>query len=272
MSLTILSSIAAVIYLLTTLWLARHLFVLKTGPAAIKGRVILLACLGLACHAVVLYQSILPGQGLHMGFYNALSLMSWVILLLAMLIAVLRPAENLAVVFLPMAAIALLLELTFNAEHLITVSEASSLGLRMHILLSLGAYGLLAIAAVQSLVLALQEYQLRHKHPVPAMRILPPMQTMEELLIQLLAVGFFLLSLSLVTGFVFVQDIMQQHLAHKVVLSSLAWLLFGTVLLGRWLKGWRGRTLIHWVLGGFILLMLAYFGSKMVLELILHRV
>lgn len=271
MSITVLSSLAIGVYFLASIWLARHLFVLKTDPSAIKTRVILFAGLGLIFHAAVLYQNILPGQGLHMGFYNALSLMSWVILLLVVVIAVLRPAENLAVVFLPAAAVAILLELSFNVEHRVVFTGSSAIGLRLHILLSLAAYALLAIAAVQSLVLALQEYQLRHKHPVQAMRILPPMQTMEELLVQLLAVGFFLLSLSLATGLVFVHDVMQQHLAHKTVLSILAWLLFGIVLLGRWLRGWRGRTLIRWTLGGFVLLMLAYFGSKLVLELILER-
>ncbi len=271
MSETTLSIIAIAIYALASIWLLRHLFVLKTGAAAIKGRLIAVAFIGLVFHAAVLYQSILPGQGLHMGFYNAMSLMSWVILLLVVAIAILRPAENLTVIFLPAAALALLLEMIFNAEHLVTVSDFSSIGLKMHILMSVAAYSLLTIAAVQSLVLAFQEYQLRHKTPVQAMRILPPMQTMEELLIQLLAVGFFLLSLSLATGLVFVHDIMAQHLAHKTVLSILAWMLFGLVLLGRWLRGWRGRTLIRWTLGGFILLMLAYFGSKLVLELILHR-
>ncbi|MEX2523560.1 MAG: cytochrome c biogenesis protein CcsA [Gammaproteobacteria bacterium] len=271
MSTTILSGIAIGIYLLVSIWLVRHLFVLKTAPPDIKARVILFAGLGLIVHAAVLYQTILPGHGLHMGFYNALSLMSWVILLLVIVLAVIRPAENLAVIFLPAAAVAMLLELAFNVEHRVILSGSSAIGLRLHILLSLAAYALLSIAAVQSLILALQEYQLRHKHPVQAMRILPPMQTMEELLVQLLAIGFFLLSLSLATGLVFVHDIMQQHLAHKTVLSILAWLLFGTVLLGRWLRGWRGRTLSRWILGGFVLLMLAYFGSKLVLELILER-
>lgn len=272
MSTTIFSGIAIGIYLLTGIWLVRHLFVLKTAPGAIKARIILLSALGLIVHTAVLYQNILPGPGLHMGFYNALSLMSWVILLLVVILSVIRPAENLTVIFLPVAALALALETGFNADNRVMLTGTSAIGLRLHILLSLAAYALLAIAAVQSLVLAVQERQLRHKHPVQAMRILPPMQTMEELLIQLLAIGFFLLSLSLATGLVFVHDIMQQHLAHKTVLSILAWLLFGTVLLGRWLRGWRGRTLSRWILGGFVLLMLAYFGSKLVLELILDRV
>ena len=70
----------------------------------------------------------------------------------------------------------------------------------------------------------------------------------------------------------FVEDILHQHLSHKIVFSILAWLMFALVLFGRWAWGWRGKVLIRWTLGGFALLILAYFGSKLVLELILQRV
>lgn len=266
----VFSSIAIVIYLLASAWLARHLFILNTPPSTIKGRLIAIATLALLFHAAVLYLKIFPGPGLELGFYNALSLMSWGITLLVIIISAVRPAENLVMVFLPLTALALLLEQFFNVDHIV-VARTDTLGLKLHILMSIGAYGLLAIAAVQALVLALQEYLLRHKKPVQVMHILPPMQTMEELLIQLLTIGFFLLSLSLATGLMYVHDLLQQHLAHKAVLSILAWVLFGWVLLGRWLRGWRGKILIRWTLGGFFLLMLGYFGSKLVLELILHR-
>jgi ABC-type uncharacterized transport system permease subunit len=55
------------------------------------------------------------------------------------------------------------------------------------------------------------------------------------------------------------------------VLSLIAWAVFATLLWGHWKFGWRGRTAIRWTLGGFVFLMLAYFGSKMVLELMLGR-
>jgi ABC-type uncharacterized transport system permease subunit len=264
------SIIAIIIYLLAAAWLGRHLYVLKTTPADIKFKLVVIAGLALFFHACVLYQKIFTGIGLELGFYNALSLMSWGITLMVILLVLIRPAENLAMVFLPMSALALLLELVFNVEHVV-VSRSDTIGLKVHILLSIGAYSLLAIAAVQALVLALQDYLLRHKHPVQVMRTLPPMQTMEDLLVQLIAIGFFLLSLSLATGLMFVHDILAQHLAHKAVLSILAWVLYGWMLLGRWFRGWRGRILVRWALGGFVLLMLAYFGSKLVLELILHR-
>lgn len=227
-------------------------------------------CTGaLLLHALVLHAKIVTGAGLDLGFWNALALMSWAMALVAVAVSVLRPLGPIAVVLLPFAAFALGLEQLLPARRLLP--DAIGPGLHMHILLSVGAWGLLALAALQTLALAVQERLLRAHRPLPAMH-LPPLQVMERLLIQLLVLGFFLLSLSLATGFIFVRDVLAQHLAHKTVFSLSAWLLFGTVLTGHWLRGWRGRALVGWVLAGFGCLLLAYFGSKLVLELILQRV
>jgi ABC-type uncharacterized transport system permease subunit len=87
----------------------------------------------------------------------------------------------------------------------------------------------------------------------------------------LIAAGFVLLTLSLGTGFLFLENLFAQHLVHKTVLSLLAWLVFAMLLAGRMRYGWRGQVAIRWTLSGFIALMLAYFGTKMVLEWILKR-
>jgi ABC-type uncharacterized transport system permease subunit len=128
----------------------------------------------------------------------------------------------------------------------------------------------LALAAV-AVVLAYQERQLRRKRLAGAIRALPPLQTMETLLFQLIGAGFFLLSLAIVSGAMFVDNLFGRGIGHKTVLSVIAWLILGILLWGRWRFGWRGRVAIRWSLGGFFALMLAYFGSKFVLELILQR-
>lgn len=94
---------------------------------------------------------------------------------------------------------------------------------------------------------------------------------MEALLFQMLATGLIFLTISLVSGFLFIENLFAQHLAHKTVLSILAWLIFSGLLMGRSRYGWRGKTAIQWTIIGFVLLLLAYFGSKLVLELILHK-
>jgi ABC-type uncharacterized transport system permease subunit len=87
----------------------------------------------------------------------------------------------------------------------------------------------------------------------------------------MLATGIVFLTVSLTSGFIFIENLFAQHLVHKTVLSILAWIIFTGLLIGRSRYGWRGQTAIQWTLIGFILLLLAYFGSKLVLELILHR-
>jgi ABC-type uncharacterized transport system permease subunit len=270
MNIIIFSSVAILLYLITAGWISYRVFKLNLVVEGMQGPLTVMGGIALLAHALVLYHSIITAAGLNLGFYNALSLMSWLIALFVISLAVIKPIENLAIVFLPAAAVALCLALVFHSD--LVVSDPSIIGLRIHILLSITAYSFLAIAALQAALLAMQEHQLRNKRPVSAMRILPPMQTMEELLIQMLAIGFFLLSMSLASGLMFVHDFFAQHLVHKTVLSILAWLIFGLVLVGRWAWGWRGMKLIRWTLGGFISLMLAYFGTKLVLELILHRV
>ena len=269
MNITLFSIIAILLYLAAGISVGRQILLPEDNSRA-KLPFMAVGGLALLFHALVLYHTIVTGNGLNLGFYHALSLMGWMVALLVIVMGFGRPTENLSLVFLPAAAICLLLELLLPGERLLV--DSAVIGLDIHILLSITAYSLLAMASVQAIVLAIQERQLHNKHPLRVMRMFPPLQTMEELLVQLLAIGFFLLSLSLATGLMFVHDIFGQHLSHKIFWAVLAWFIFGLLLLGRWARGWRGKILIGWTLGGFTFLVLSYFGSKLVLELILHRV
>ncbi len=236
------------------------------SPLGKKSLILPVGFVAVFCHILLLYNTIHVGTGLNLGFYNAASLISCVIVLFVLVTALKKAILNLTLFIMPMAAITVTLSLVFPDEQII---GGDSQGLKIHILLSIVAYSLLTIAAIQACLLAFQENRLRNKHPTPIMNFLPPLQMMEHLLVQVIVLGFFILSLSLATGFMFLHDIFSQHLVHKTVLSILAWLLFAILLWGRWAKGWRGQTIIRWTLGGFLSLMLAYFGSKFVLELIL---
>jgi ABC-type uncharacterized transport system permease subunit len=141
--------------------------------------------------------------------------------------------------------------------------------IQLHIVLSLFSAGFLTLAAAQAVTLAVQD-RLLHA-PGPLVDSLPALTTMEHLLFVMIGLGFSMLSLSLLSGLLFVDDLMAQHLAHKTVLSVAAWAVFGALLWGRWRRGWRGRTAIRWSLVGYAVLVLAYFGSKLVLEQILSR-
>jgi ABC-type uncharacterized transport system permease subunit len=126
------------------------------------------------------------------------------------------------------------------------------------------------LAAIQAIVLAIQEKQLRQRHVSGLMRKLPPLQTMETALFQLIITGFALLTVGLITGLMFVEDLLAQHLVHKTVLSVVAWCVFAGLLWGRLRHGWRGKTAVKWTLTGFAILLLAYMGSQFVLEYLVN--
>jgi ABC-type uncharacterized transport system permease subunit len=129
----------------------------------------------------------------------------------------------------------------------------------------------LSIAGVYALFASLIDHVLRRHHLSPLVRTLPPLVVLESLLFKLTAVGFVLLTISLFSGIVFINDIFAQHLVHKTILSILTWLVFGLLLWGRWRYGWRGRLAVRLTLAGIILLVLSYFGTKLVLEIFLGR-
>ena len=129
----------------------------------------------------------------------------------------------------------------------------------------------LGTAALLALMLAVQERALRRREFHPWLRALPPLADLETLLFRTIAVGFVLLTITLLTGVMFVHDLLSQHLVHKTVLSVLSWLTFGGLLIGRRRYGWRGVKVVHWTLAAMALLVLAFFGSKFVLELVLRH-
>ncbi|CAK0781680.1 Cytochrome C biogenesis protein [Gammaproteobacteria bacterium] len=260
---------AIVLYLTAGGLLARRLLHRPEEETLGKGHIIALALVGVALHAVVLAQGILTETGLDLAFFHAASLITWAMALLLMLVALVRPLENLGVAILPIAAVGLVLDLLFHTHHVMV--EHRALGLDLHIIFSILAYSFLSIAAAQAILLAIQESHLRHKHPGGFIRVLPPLETMETLLFQMIGLGFVMLTLALIKGFIFLQDIVAQHLLHKTVLSMAAWVVFAILLWGRHRFGWRGRIATRWTLAGFMVLVLAYFGSKFVLELILVR-
>jgi ABC-type uncharacterized transport system permease subunit len=223
----------------------------------------------LALHAFVLANGSLTSNGLDLSFFKALSLIGWLVATLLFSTTLRHPLESLAIVLLPLVICTLIACCVAPALNQQIV--AAGTGLQIHILGSLLAFAILSLAAAQALVLSYQDYHLRNHQLTSWVRHLPPLQHMEGFLFQLVWLGFALLSIALVSGWLFLDDVFAQHLVHKSVLSILAWIIFAMLLTGRILAGWRGRKAIHWTLGGFILLVLAYFGSKMVLEIILSK-
>lgn len=270
----VISSAAILLYFVTAALLAWRFFGNKehqqNNLLVAKPNVLGLGLVAVSLHAFALYHGLFNAGGLNLGFFNAISLISFLIALLILLASFANPVENLGIVLLPMAGIAIILGMLFHVDHTFPKSEVMEL--KLHILLSIMASSLLGIAAVHAIVLAIQDRNLRNKHPGGYIRGLPPLQTMETLLFQMIGLGFFLHSLSLITGMISLDDMFAQHVVHKTVLSIISWFVFAILLWGRWRFGWRGTKAIRWTLGGFITLLLAYLGSKWVLEILLHRI
>lgn len=224
---------------------------------------------GMLLHAWLLYDGIFSQPGLNLAFFNALVLTSWTVIALLLLSSVTKPVENLGLVLLPVAALTLALEASYPSPNF--MRPAVGWDIKIHVLISMLAYSLLTLASVQAILLAIQDHHLRRRQTGGFIRALPPLQTMESMLFEMIGAGFALLTLALMSGFAFLEDMFAQHLVHKTVLSTLAWLMFGSLLIGRFRYGWRGKTAIIWTLSGFVTLILAYFGSKVVLELVLQR-
>jgi len=143
--------------------------------------------------------------------------------------------------------------------------------LTAHILLSMAAAALLFAAAVTAILLVILDRRLRMRRIADLSSALPPLDALEKIMFRLVAAGFGLLTLALITGFVFVTNLFTQNLVQKTVLSLIAWLIFGVLLVGRLRFGWRGRSAVRWTLSGFGILAVAYFGVKFVLEYLFGR-
>lgn len=216
----------------------------------------------------LLLQTIQAGQ-IAVGVTEALSLFAWQAALFLWLFCLFYPLHVLGFVVYPVAAAATIGAVVWPSS--VTAIPLHEWKLELHVVLSLFSAGFLSLAAVQALTLAIQDRLLHQYRPNHIVQGLPPLQTMEDVLFRLISLGFFTLSLALLSGLLFVDNLLAQHLAHKTVLSITAWAIFGGLLWGRWRWGWRGHTAIRWTLSGYGMLILAYFGSKLVLELVLNR-
>jgi ABC-type uncharacterized transport system permease subunit len=271
MNTAFMNLLAMALYLSVAVLLWRDLRQGTRAAGAVRLGLFSLTAGAIMLHAAVLYAGLLRDNALNLGLTNAVSLAAWVVALIYLLSAIRRPIESLGVFILPCAALTLLVEWLFPIGHRLILNTPPLYS--AHIVISLVAYSLLCIAVVQSLMLALQEKQLRSHHPGGILRSLPPLETMESLMFRMLGLGFLLLTLTLVSGVFFSEAVFGKplRLTHHILLSLIGWGVFGILLLGRWRFGWRGRTALHWTLSGFALLVLGYFGSKFVLEVILRR-
>lgn len=257
-------TLAFPLYLLAAFLLARSVFRPSIATANWFAPAIGAVILHAAFHALA-WRTV---GGVDLHFFAALSLVGLGMAAMTTIVGIAGRMRTLGIVAFPLAA------LSYAAYWRTGFGTAAALDwrLQLHAAFALLAYATLAIAALLALMLWAQERALRRREFHRWLRALPPLTELELLLFRTITVGFILLTATLLTGVLFVENLLVQHLVHKTVLSVLSWLAFGALLLGRWRYGWRGAIAVRWTLIAMALLVLAFFGSKFVLELLLGRV
>jgi ABC-type uncharacterized transport system permease subunit len=247
------------------------------------GRALLFVAL--LAHGVLLHTTIFPQNAMVFGFAFALSAMFWLGAGIYWIESFFFPLDGLRLLVLPLACVASLMPLAFNGVRVLPYSAAPMF--KLHFLIANVAYGLFAIAALHAVLMLLVERRLHAMRGGALQRqnaagngwlsswldTLPPLLTLEKLLFRLIGAGFVLLTLTLVSGILFSEQLVDRALSldHKTVFAILSWLMFGALLTARRVSGWRGRAALRWVLASFAALLLAYVGSRFVFEVLLHR-
>ena len=239
-------------------------------------RVALLA--PLALHAHLLYSATFAPEGLRFGFAHALSTMVWLAVLFYWFESLFYDLDGMQAPALALATLAVPLPALFSGRASGTL--AASLEFKLHLVMAMLAYSLFTLAILHAMLMAVLERRL-HRSPSTAgasmlqgpLGALPPLLTLERLLFRLIAAAFVLLTCTLATGIAFSESLFGQALRfdHKTLFAVLSWATFAFLLAGRHFYGWRGRQALRWTLAGFVMLLLAYIGSRFVLEVVLGR-
>jgi ABC-type uncharacterized transport system permease subunit len=225
----------------------------------------------LALHLYLLHAGVFGSEGIRIGFSTSISAVAALTVLTYAGAAWRYHLGGVQGFVLAFAGIAVAIEAIAPLPHVATYSSMPIF--KLHLAMAFAAYALFTIAALHALLIALAEKHLHRAVPPAMVTGLPPLLTLEKLLFRMVQLGFLLLTLTLLSGALFSEEIFGQPalLNHKTVFGLISWAIFAALLLGRRIYGWRGRTAIYWTLAGFMSLMLAYVGVKFVLEVLLGR-
>ena len=225
----------------------------------------------LGLHAVLIARAMFAPDGLHLGVGNAVSAILWLTVLVYWVGNIFYRLDGLQSLVLPVAAVAVLLPAVLPSVRPLPNTELVEF--KIHLLIAMLAYSLFTIASLHVLLMALLERRLHGGNVPRALHGLPPLLAMETLLFRIIWAGFILLTATLVTGVLYSEELFGKaaRFNHKTVFGVLSWIIFAALLGGRHIYGWRGRVAVRWTLAGFLMLVLAYVGSKFVLEVILGR-
>ena len=259
-----LALLSGIFYVVAAIIASNQLFSSKNNSSTI---LIVITVLALSTHVLWLHQNLITVNGQNLQILNVVSLVTFIISLLSALASKKLNTEVLLPISYGFSTLNFIAVSYLPSQFVTHLESHPQIG--SHIIFALLAYSILSIASLLALQLAYLDHRLKtHKFPLTKINM-PPIMTLEKTLFQVIFIGFILLSCTLLTGFVFLEDMFAKGTAHKTILSIIAWVIYGVLLWGHFKQGWRGRLTIYITIIGSSLLTLAYFGSRFVREIIL---
>jgi len=250
------------------------LYLLAAVPAQALRRYSAAALVGgWVLHGVLLLIDIagigLAEPGARLGFAPVLSMTVWLVIAVYSIESHLVPLPAVRQWLALAGLVAMLVVIAYPGEFKPITSRLAPL----HFTLGVGAYALFGAAVLHGLMLDAAERRMRGgpqgaPRPLGSTLGLPLLQ-LERLTFRFVEAGFVVLTAALVLGIV--TTVQWRWTDHKAVFSLMAWAVFAALLVGRRLRGWRGRKATRWLYVGALLLLLAYVGSRFVLEVLLGR-
>ncbi|WP_288989607.1 cytochrome c biogenesis protein CcsA [uncultured Pseudoalteromonas sp.] len=262
-----LTIIASLFYVLATSHVLSRLFH-RQGPS--QKITIILSTVAILAHMLLLVNSVFRVDGQDLSIVNVALLTCWVIVLCVTTVSLKFPATLLLPVVYGFAALLTIASL-FIPHHILLHSINVELALVAHISLSLLAYCILIIATLYGVQFYFIDKRLKRKDLAIVHSHLPPLMVVERQLYQLLNLGTVLLSVALITGFVFLDGMFAKEFIHKTILSLIAWAIFATIAVGHVKRGWRGKMVVVSIMMAAFTLTLAYFGSRFIQEVVLNK-
>jgi ABC-type uncharacterized transport system permease subunit len=231
--------------------------------ADIRPRVIKVISIAVLLHIYTLSSTLWVDNHIFFHIGNGLSLVAVLGAAILLLTHFNKPTETLGIFIYPLAALTTLIPMAIDSPMQLPIELGS------HVLISIAAYSIMGIATAQAILYGVQERNFKAKRLSKLMQALPPLQVMESTLLQLVKIGFILLTFALISGAFFVENLFEQHLIHKTFFAILAWFVYGLFLFGQAKYGWRGQTAARFTIWAYFLLILSYIGTTIILQFIL---
>jgi len=270
--------ITAICYALATLtaWMLRPTSVAHHagGVFDLRGSAVVtaLTLAAVTLHMASVVNDLFAPSGFNLSFATSLSLLVALTLsLYAALAFASSKVDMVARMLAPAGLLAVLLPVLLPTPNVVPYGDQPLF--KLHFVVAILAYVLFTVAALHALLMAFMENRLHAGDLPPAARGLPSLMRMEALLFQLVFAAFVLLTFTLVSGVFFSEAMFGKpfRFTHKTIFAVISWIIFATLLYGHWAWGWRGKKAVRLTLAGFVMLLLAYVGSKFVLEILLGR-